>query len=101
MAKNFNELRAKRSPEARQRSRMKAKALMADMLISEIRKDAGFTQQDLADALGMKQPSVARIEKQEDMQISTLTRIVECLGGKLEIIAHMPKADLTIRNFTH
>jgi len=101
MAKNFNELRAKRSPEARDRSKAKAKKLMAEMLISEIRKDAGVTQQDLADALGVKQPSIARMEKQEDMQISTLTRIVECLGGKLEIIAHMPKTDLTIRNFVH
>jgi hypothetical protein len=34
------------------------------------------------------------MERQDDMQISTLSRLVESLGGRLELIAHMPKGDV-------
>jgi hypothetical protein len=33
------------------------------------------------------------------MQISTLMRLVEALGGSLEIIAHMPKGDIRVSQF--
>ena len=61
------------------------------MLVSEVRKLAGKTQQQLADALGIKQPSLSKLEKQSDMQVSTLQRIVQALGGELEVIARFPK----------
>ena len=34
--------------------------------------------------------SLSRIESQDDIQVSTLQRLVRALGGELEIIAHFP-----------
>jgi len=69
------------------------------MLLSEIRKDVGLTQEDLAKAIGIKQASLSKLESQEDMQITTLQRLVKALGGQLELIAHMPGGDIRISQF--
>ena len=49
--------------------------------------------------MGIKQPSLSKLESQEDMQISTLQRLVHALGGELELVAHMPAGDIRIRQF--
>ena len=99
MARNFKELEAKMSPESRLRVKARTREMMAEMLLAEIRKSVGLTQEDLAAALGIKQPSLSKLENQDDMQISTLRRLIEALGGQLEIIAHLPKEDIRIRQF--
>lgn len=95
----FQKLRDKMSPEQLARADLRTKEMLAEMLLGDIRKSAGLTQEDLAAALGIKQPSLSKLESQEDMQISTLRRIVEALGGKLEIIAHLPRGDIRISQF--
>jgi predicted transcriptional regulator len=97
--KNFEELKKQMSPESLQRAEAKTKELMAEMLLAEIRKEAGFTQEDLAATLGVKQPSLSKLESQDDMQISTLQRLIQALGGQLELIAHMPGGDIRISQF--
>lgn len=99
MSKKFSNLREKMSSEARVKAQLKKKGMMAEMLLSEIRKEAGLTQKELAESLGIKQPSLSKLESQDDMQISTLKKLVEALGGQLEIIAHLPKGDLRIGQF--
>jgi predicted transcriptional regulator len=81
------------------RVKSRAREMMAEMLLSEIRKEAGVSQEQLAEALDIRQPTLSRMEAQEDMQISTLRRIVEALGGQLEIIAHLPKGDVALGQF--
>ena len=71
------------------------------MLLSELRTAAGQTQQELADELGVSQPCLSKMEKQSDMQIGTLERIVTSLGGQLEVIAHMPGGDVVLTQFTN
>lgn len=95
----FQTLRNRMTPEARERATLKAREMMAEMLLGEIRKEAGFTQEQVADILGIKQPSLSKLESQDDMQISTLRKIVHALGGEMEIIAHMPTGDIRIRQF--
>ena len=59
-----------------------AKALIAEeMSLRELRKAMGKTQTQLARKLNKPQASVSRIEKQSDMLISTLDRIVHGIGG--------------------
>jgi len=72
---------------------------LSDMLLSEIRRLAGLTQEQLAVSLGVKQPTLSQLESQDDMQISTLRRIVEALGGELEIIATLPTGRVTLSQF--
>ena len=99
MARNFKELEARMSPERLARAEMRAKEMMVDLLLSEIRKQVGLTQEELAASLKIKQPSMSKIESQDDMQISTLSRIIEALGGELELIAHLPGGDVRLSQF--
>ena len=99
MARNFKELEASMRPESLARAKARAKEEMAEMLLSEIRREVGLTQEELAASLGIKQPSLSRLESQEDMQISTLRRVIAALGGELEIIAHLPGGAIRITQF--
>ena len=95
----FQKLRAKMTPQQLAQAGMEAKEAMAEMLLAEIRKSVGLTQENLAAAMGITQPSLSKLENQDDMQLSTLRRLIEALGGQLEIVAHMPGGDIRIRQF--
>ena len=95
----FAELRAKLSPERRARNEAAARSTMAEMLLRELREQSGMTQRSLAAALGIKQPTLAQMEKQDDMQVSTLRRIVEALGGELDLIVRLPQGEFRIPQF--
>jgi len=99
MARRFQELRDRMSPQRQAQAEMLAREMMADMLLAEIRKQAGLTQTDLAKTLGITQPSLSKLEAQDDMQISTLRRIVNALGGDLELVAHLPGGTVRITQF--
>jgi DNA-binding XRE family transcriptional regulator len=99
MPRNFKELQAKMPPESLARAKQRAKEMMAEMLLAEIRHSAGLTQEELADLLGIKQPTLSRLESQEDMQISTLRRLIHALGGELELIARLPGGSVRIGQF--
>src|SRR5271170_1334240 len=100
MAKSFDQL-ANRVMGAKSRARAarRTRELLAEMLLSEIRKLAGKSQTALARMLGIKQPSLSTLESQDDMQISTLKKIIESLGGEVQIIARFPKAKMRIKQF--
>lgn len=100
MAKSFESLvRRVTTPATRRRADARTRELLEELLLAELRQAAGKSQQQLADALGMKQPSLSKLEKQSDMQVSTLRRIVEALGGKLELAAQFPHGKVAIRMF--
>lgn len=99
MTKKFSTLRAKMSPERRARVDARTREMIAEMLLAEIRRLVGLTQEELAKKLGIKQPTLSRLEAQDDMQISTLRRLIEALGGRLEIVAHLPAGDIRIEQF--
>jgi hypothetical protein len=48
------------------------------------------TQEQLAESLGVKQPSVHKMERQSDLYLSTLRRFVEAAGGTLELVVTLP-----------
>ena len=98
--RKFSTLREKMTAAQRERAQTRVKELQTEMLLSELRKFAGQTQQGLADELGVSQPCLSRMENQSDMQIGTLGRIVESLGGRLELIARMPAGDVVLTQFT-
>jgi len=99
--RKFQSLREKLTPAQRERSKARVNELQKVMLLSELRTAAGQTQQALADELGVSQPCLSKMEKQSDMQIGTLERIVTSLGGRLEVIAHMPGGDVVLTQFTN
>ncbi len=74
-----------RSRRRRQEHKKEVKSLR------ELRVIAGKTQADVATALEIKQPSVSKLEKQEDMYLSTLRAYVEAIGGELELVVKLRK----------
>jgi transcriptional regulator with XRE-family HTH domain len=97
---NWNKLMDKLPPARRARIEQGVREDLAEMLLSEIRRLAGLTQEQLAASLDIKQPTLSQLESQNDMQISTLRRIVEALGGELEIIATLPTGRISLSQFS-
>jgi DNA-binding Xre family transcriptional regulator len=99
MARKFEELRAKMSPEARARSEARTRQLIAEMPLEELRNARKLTQVQLAESMGLTQSSVSKLEKRTDMYLSTLAHFVEAMGGQLEIRAVFPDGAVKIAQF--
>ncbi len=100
MAKTFDELvKQATSKKTRRRAAARTKELLGELLLSEIRKLAGKSSREVAEELGIELPSLSKLEKQSDMQLSTLRRIVSALGGELEVIARFPSGRVRIEPF--
>ena len=99
MAKNFNELRAKMSPEAQSRSAARAEAMLVEMQLQELRKTRRVTQVEVAKAMNVEQAAVSKLERREDMYVSTLREYVKALGGELKLVASFPDADIQVHPF--
>jgi transcriptional regulator with XRE-family HTH domain len=69
------------------------RAIRNERIVSlrELRKIAGVSQVELAEATGQMQSELSRFERREDPKLSSLRRYVEALGGKLEITALIGK----------
>ena len=99
MAKNFRELEAKMSPEARARSDAKAKKMIEEMALDELRAARELTQEQLARILRVNQAAVSKMERRADMYLSTLQGIIKAMGGELEIRAIFPDGIVRINQF--
>jgi len=99
MAKNFETLRAKRAPEARDRARALAQKYEAEMALDELRVAQQLTQQSLAELMGMNQASLSKMERQTDMYISSLRSIIRAMGGYLQLEAVFPDGRVKINQF--
>jgi transcriptional regulator with XRE-family HTH domain len=69
------------------RAKKRASKKIERMLVSELRKQLGFTQTELADSMGVTQSALSQIESRDDIQLSTLRRLVYALGGELDLVA--------------
>jgi DNA-binding XRE family transcriptional regulator len=91
MGRDLNEVLAG-LPEERQ-TRIKARVAQLHREIEglkALRKLTHHSQEQIAQALGIKQPSVVKMERQTDLYLSTLRRFVEAAGGKLELRVELP-----------
>ena len=99
-ARNFNELRAKMSPERRALNEAEAKRLLRELPLDELRAARNLTQEHLAALLHIKQASVSKMERRTDMYIGTLSKFIEAMGGQLEIRAIFPDGSVRITQFS-
>ncbi|TPE64460.1 helix-turn-helix domain-containing protein [Sandaracinobacter neustonicus] len=77
--------------ERRDRIKARAAELQREVEgLKALRKLAERSQEQMAQSLGIKQPSVVKIERQTDLYLSTLRRFVEAAGGKLELRVELP-----------
>lgn len=91
MARTHSEIMAE-LPEARRKAiEARTAELIAEVEgLQGLRKLAEQSQAEMATTLGIKQPSVHKIEKQTDLYLSTLRRYVEAAGGTLELRVQLP-----------
>lgn len=89
MAKPLSKLTAKLK-KVNAAASVKAAEMLTEMSLAELRRSRAVTQNDLAESLKMKQPSVAQLEKRDDVYISTLRNYLHALGGELELTARFP-----------
>lgn len=100
MAKKYAELRARMSPEARERAQERSLQMLLEIPLHELRQAREKTQQEMAAALGTTQANISQLEKRADMYLSTLRRYIEALGGELEITARFPSGELRLLGFS-
>ncbi len=88
---NLDKMLAKRSPESQARIKARADELRQELALSKLRIELNVSQTEMAAALGVKQPTVAKMEQPgNDPRLSTLKRYVAALGGELSIDVTLP-----------
>ena len=63
---------------------------IVELNLQALRQQLGITQAELAETSGFAPGELSRIEQREDHMVSTLRRLVQSLGGELEIHARFP-----------
>ena len=97
MAKKFDELRKKMSPERRRRNR---EAVDLGVDLGGLRTSmTTLSQADVAGFLGVTQGYISRLESRGDMSVIRLQSYVRALGGELEVRAKFEdrEIDITLR----
>ena len=91
-AKPFDNLRRQieADPVARAEVEEMKRAMRDVSALARLREAREKTQVALASALGVSQSNVSRIERQDDLYLSTLREYVEALGGRLQLAAVFP-----------
>jgi len=55
------------------------------VMLSHLREQRGYTQEELASKLNVRQATISGIERRDDIQFSTLCRVIKALRGSLEM----------------
>lgn len=91
MSKTLEQLIAGQTPEVVAKAQTLAQEMLLNIHLAELRERVQKTQNEMAQEMGLKQPTVAVMEKQgRDIKLSTLKRYVEATGSKLRIDIELP-----------
>lgn len=87
----LKELMAQQCAESQERIAAKVEVMRRIVALNQLREELNVSQTELAAAMGVKQPTVAKIEQPgNDPRLSTLKRYVSALGGELSIDVTLP-----------
>lgn len=76
-----------------QKTKVEARAnelILEELSLRALRKGLKRTQVDIAEALGVGQDTVSRLESRGNIMVSTLQRYIKAIGGELSIVAEFP-----------
>lgn len=91
VGRTHEELMAELTPEQHAQVQPRTAKLQAEVEgLKALHKLAARSQAQMAQALGVTQPAVVKIERQTDLYLSTLRRFVEAAGGTLELRVELP-----------
>lgn len=91
MARKLEDLLTDEKPEIVAAAQAKADEMLLELRLSELRQLVDMTQAQMADAMGIKQPTVAGLEKGgQNLRLSSLKRYVEAIGGRVRLDVELP-----------
>ncbi|BAY21682.1 putative transcriptional regulator [Calothrix sp. NIES-2100] len=94
--KPFSELRKRMTPERRAKSKTRAKLALLHINLMELQESLVLTEDDLEKDLGSVESILSNLENQEDIQVVTLSRYIQALGGSLKLVANFPNEEKEI-----
>ena len=102
MYKTLDQVMSELPPERRARVEKRGRELIREeMTLQALRKQLEITQEGMAERLDVRQGNVSKVENRSDMLISTLRAYLEAMGGRLELVAHLPgRAPVTIEGIS-
>ncbi|MER1976922.1 helix-turn-helix domain-containing protein [Pseudocitrobacter faecalis] len=91
MGRTLEQLLKDEKTEVVQQAEAMAEEMLLNIHLAELREKVKKTQMEIAETLGVKQPTIAGMEKPgRDLKLSTLKRYVEAAGGKLRLDIELP-----------
>lgn len=82
------------TPKERAAIRRSARGIASHhMALRELRQTRLQTQVAMARRLGVKQVSISRLESRADPRLSTLTKYIDAMGGRLHLVVEFPEQE--------
>ena len=97
---NWRRLSTRLAAARRKRLTTPSAAAATGLSLKELRQSRRISQVTLAHRLRARQPTVSKLERQGDMQVSSLYRYIHALGGRLELLARFPDGDIPLIQFS-
>lgn len=84
MAKNHSEFLKKFIPRNQRAAvRRRSNAIVIGQVLRMMREKRNLSQAEVAERMGLKQPAIARLERQNDVKLSALQEWATATGGDL------------------
>jgi len=99
MATKWKDIRGTHSPEVEGRIRQSVEEAAIVMRLYQLREERNLTQENVAKVLEINQGAISRMEKRNDMYVSTLRSYIQAMGGQLQIKAIFPEGEVQIDQF--
>jgi DNA-binding XRE family transcriptional regulator len=85
-AKRYSEVEGSTRKELEE---LRARLLPSISLIRSLREELSLSQAEIADILGVSQPSVSQLEARRDLKLSVLKKIVAAKGGSVKVVIEL------------
>jgi hypothetical protein len=97
--KPFSELRNRMTPERRARNKIRAQLALLHLTLLEQRKALGYTDEELEKDLNNFESAFSELDRPAELEISTLSRYIQALGGSLKLVANFPDKEIVLAQF--
>ena len=94
--RNWRDLRGPRTPAEEAQVEHYKRLMTLEGKLARMRETAGVSQRTLAERMDVSQPNISRIEREDDLHLSTLSKYVAALGGHLEVRAVFDDVDMIV-----
>lgn len=89
---SYKEKRKQFSKESQERISAKADEIRNELrILRAVRELTGISQEELAERLEVGQSYVSRLERRDNVTLATLVRIIDALGGSIDITINLPE----------